>query len=156
VRALLAVVVAAVPAAVAAGDAVGSETCKACHPAAYEIWKVSPHARARDILPERHRNDAHCLACHAPQADDGFSGVGCEACHGPGRLYTARYVMRDAELARALGLVDPGEKACLACHTDSTPSLVRFEYARKVALIQHWGEGVPPPPPPPAALPGNR
>jgi hypothetical protein len=63
--------------------------------------------------------------------------VGCEACHGPGRLYAARYVMRDAELARALGLVVPGEKGCLACHGESTPSLQRFDFARKVKLIWH-------------------
>ncbi len=56
--------------------------------------------------------------------------------------------MRDAELARALGLVDPGEKTCLACHTESTPSLVKFEYARKVALIVHGKEPPPQPPPP--------
>jgi hypothetical protein len=46
--------------------------------------------------------------------------------------------MRDPELARALGLVDPGERTCAACHTESTPSLTRFEYARKIPLIRHW------------------
>jgi hypothetical protein len=48
--------------------------------------------------------------------------------------------MRDAELARAVGLVDPGEKTCAGCHTDSTPSLVPFEYGRKLPLIRHWDE----------------
>jgi hypothetical protein len=57
--------------------------------------------------------------------------------------------MRDAALARALGLVDPGEKSCLGCHTESTPSLVKFEYERKVALIRHGKE----PPPKPAEPP---
>jgi hypothetical protein len=136
----------AVPPAVRAADRVGPETCKACHPAAYEAWRVSPHARARDVLPERSRSDKRCLGCHAPDLDEGISaGVSCEACHGPGRVYSAPYVMRDAELARAVGLADPGEKTCAGCHTDSTPSLVRFEYARKLPLIQHWDE------PPPAA-----
>jgi hypothetical protein len=45
--------------------------------------------------------------------------------------------MRDAELARAVGLADPGEKTCLGCHTESTPSLGRFDYARKLRLIAH-------------------
>jgi hypothetical protein len=133
--ALLAILVPAV--ALAAGK-VGPETCKACHAAAYEAWRASPHARARESLPERSRNDKRCLSCHAPDVEDGLAGVSCESCHGPGRLYAARYVMRDPELARAVGLADPGERACAGCHTESTPSLVRFDYARKLPLIRHW------------------
>jgi Cytochrome c554 and c-prime len=121
----------------ATGDKVGPETCKACHPVAYERWRQSPHARATDALPERSRADARCLGCHAPDREDGLVAVTCEACHGPGRIYAARHVMRDPELARLVGLVDPGEKTCLACHTESTPSLVKFEYARKLPLIEH-------------------
>jgi predicted CXXCH cytochrome family protein len=71
------------PAVSHAGDKVGAETCRACHPAAYEAWRVSPHARA---------------------------------------------------------LVEPGEKTCAGCHTDSTPSLSPFEYQRKLPLIRHWEE----------------
>ncbi|MFO0584466.1 MAG: multiheme c-type cytochrome [Anaeromyxobacter sp.] len=133
-----------------AGDTVGPETCKACHPAAYEAWKNGPHARAQDSLTGKGRTDARCLSCHAPQLEDGLAGVTCEACHGAGGRYSARYVMKDAELARAVGLVDPNEKTCLACHTDSTPSLVRFEHAKKRQLIKHWDEkprpGGPPAP----------
>jgi hypothetical protein len=129
---------------------VGPETCRACHPAAYEAWLASPHARAREALPERHRAEPRCLSCHAPDAEEGLAGVSCETCHGPGRLYSAPYVMRDGELARAVGLVDPGEKTCAACHTESTPSLVRFEYARKLPLIRHWNEK------PPAAKPAGK
>lgn len=128
----------AAPSVPRAGDKVGPETCKACHLAAYETWLASPHARAREALPERSRNEPRCLSCHAPDAEDGLAGVSCEACHGGGRAYSPRYVMRDPELARAVGLLDPGEKTCAACHTDSTPSLVRFEYERKLPLIQHW------------------
>ena len=127
-----------------AGERVGPETCKACHPAAYEAWRASPHARARDVLPERSRADQRCLSCHAPDLEDGLAGVSCEACHGPGRVYSAPYVMRDPELARAVGLQDPGERVCAGCHTDSTPSLVRFEYARKLPLIKHWDEPAAP------------
>ena len=75
----------ALPGRAAAGDLVGPETCKACHPGAY----------------------------------------------------AARYVMRDAELARALGLVVGGERACLGCHTETTPGLRRFDYQQKVKLIAH-------------------
>ncbi len=133
---------AAIPALSLAGDRVGPEVCKACHPAAYEAWRASPHARARESLPERSRSDARCLSCHAPDLEDGIADVSCEACHGPGRVYAAGYVMRDAELARAVGLVDPGQRTCAGCHTESTPSLVRFEFERKLPLIRHW-EGEP-------------
>jgi hypothetical protein len=51
--------------------------------------------------------------------------------------------MRDPDLARAVGLADPGEKTCASCHTESTPSLVRFEYDRKLPLIRHWEEKRP-------------
>jgi hypothetical protein len=126
--------------AIAAGDKVGPETCKACHPAAYAKWRAGPHARARDSLPERSRSDRRCLSCHAPDLADGMAGVSCETCHGPGRVYSASYVMRDAELARAVGLADVGERTCTACHTDSTPSLERFDYRKKLPLIEHGGD----------------
>jgi formate-dependent nitrite reductase cytochrome c552 subunit len=98
------------------------------------------------MLPERSRADKRCLSCHAPDIEDGIAGVSCEACHGPGRLYSAPYVMRDPELARAVGLADPGERACAGCHTDTTPSLVKFEYARKLPLIKHWDDAPASPP----------
>ncbi len=146
----------------AAGARVGPETCKACHPAAYDVWRMGPHARAFDALPEQHRRDPRCLSCHSPDAEEGLSGISCEACHGPGQLYSAPYVMRDPELARLVGLVDPGEKACLSCHGESTPSLVRFEYAKKLPLIDHWTkeraaarEAAAPAAPPPAKTKGK-
>jgi hypothetical protein len=147
---VLPALLAAAPTLSSAGDKVGPETCKACHPAAYEAWRAGPHARARESLGERHARDARCLSCHAPDAEDGLAGVTCEACHGSGRLYSASYVMRDPELARLVGLQDPGERACAACHTDTTPSLSRFDYARKLLLIRHWDER------PPAAPPGGK
>jgi hypothetical protein len=152
-RALVAALAVVPAVAWAAGDKVGPEACRACHPSAYETWRASPHARALESLPERSRKDARCLSCHAPDAEDGLLGVSCETCHGGGRAYAARYVMRDPELARAVGLVEPGEKRCLACHTDSTPSLVKFDYARKLPLIAHGREPAPPPEPRPATRP---
>ncbi len=134
----LALLLFAVPALAAGADLVGPESCKACHPAAYAAWREGPHARALDSLPERSRKDKRCLSCHAPDLAAGVAGVTCEGCHGAGSVYEARYVMRDPELARAAGLQDPGEKTCAACHTESTPSLEKFQYARKLPLIQHW------------------
>jgi hypothetical protein len=128
------------PGAAAPADTLGAETCKTCHPLAYEAWRYGPHARGLGSLPEARRKDARCTACHAPDADKGLTGVSCETCHGAGRVYAPAYVMRDPELARAVGLLDPGEKACASCHTESTPSLGRFEYAKKLPLIEHGGD----------------
>ncbi len=128
---------AALPAAALAGDLVGPAGCKACHQAAWESWRETAHARAQESLPARNRRDPRCTPCHAPNQDKGVAGVSCEACHGPGQAYAPSYVMRDAELARAVGLVVGGEKTCLVCHTDSTPSLGRFVYRRALELIRH-------------------
>jgi hypothetical protein len=132
----LILVLAAPPCLALAYDPLGPETCKACHPAAWEIWKDTAHARAHTSLPDKQRADTRCTGCHAPLGEKA-AGVSCEACHGNGHLYARSYVMRDRELARALGLQQPGERTCLACHTESAPSLSRFDYARKLPLIQH-------------------
>jgi hypothetical protein len=147
--ALAAAVLAVHPAPGRASDRVGAETCKACHQPAYDAWAAGPHARSLEALPERSRKDRRCLSCHAPDLGEGVAAVSCEACHGPGRLYVAPYVMRDAELARALGLSDPTERSCAVCHGESAPSLVKFDPRRKMALIDHWSRerqqrGVPP------------
>jgi hypothetical protein len=137
VRSLVLALLAYAPAAGAAGF-IGAETCKACHPYAYDAWRGSAHARAQLAVPEKQRQEARCTACHAPDAAAGVEGVSCETCHGAGQLYAARYVMRDPELARAVGLQDAGEKRCLGCHTDTTPSLRSFDYRKKLPLIEHW------------------
>jgi hypothetical protein len=136
-RPALAALLLLAPLAGLSADPVGPETCKACHPVAYEIWHASSHARAQVALPERSRTDARCSACHAPEAARTQVGVGCEACHGNGQSYAHRYVMRDRELARALGLQEVGERTCVRCHDDSAPSLARFDYTRKLPIIQH-------------------
>lgn len=132
----------------AAAQAVGAEACRACHPRAYDAWKEGPHARALTGVPEARRRDPRCASCHAPDPDRPGEGVGCESCHGGGRLYAQSYVMRDRELARAVGLLDAGEKTCLACHTDASPSLTRFEYAKKLPLIEHGERAERPASPP--------
>lgn len=126
------------PALAGGADYAGADTCRACHPQAYAAWKAGPHAKARENLPEASRQDPKCLACHAPDADKGIAAVTCETCHGAGQYYSAPYVMRDKELSRLVGLVDPGERQCLGCHTAMTPSLFKFVYAQKLPLIDHW------------------
>lgn len=122
-----------------AADFVGPESCKGCHPAAYEAWQQSKHARAMDSLSETQKRDARCLTCHAPnQAREGVAHVTCETCHGGGQYYSPEYVMKDAELARLVGLVDPSEKQCRTCHDASSPSLRPFDFKESLKAIDHW------------------
>ena len=67
--------------------------------------------------------------CHATgEAPAGPSiavEVGCEACHGAGAAYAEDDIMRDLDLARALGLADVTTTAartaiCAGCHTGTT------------------------------------
>ena len=125
--------------AAAAYDFLGPESCQSCHPEAYAAWRGSAHARARETLTTPQQKDARCLSCHSPnEADQRVSSVTCEACHGGGQYYTARYVMKDPELARLVGLVDPSEKACRTCHDASSPSLKPFDFASRLKAIDHW------------------
>src|SRR5689334_15779212 len=98
-------------------DYLGPESCQGCHPDAYAAWRSTAHARARDTLSATQQRDARCLSCHSPaEAEQRVANVTCESCHGGGQYYSARYVMKDPELVRLVGLVDPSEKGCRTCH----------------------------------------
>ncbi|MFO0600051.1 MAG: cytochrome c3 family protein [Myxococcaceae bacterium] len=140
VAAYLALVVSvAVPLTALGHDFLGSESCQACHPDAWAAWQATNHARARDVLSAQQQKDMRCLSCHSPnQVDQKVAHVACETCHGGGQYYSANYVMKDPELARLVGLLDPGEKSCRACHDGSSPSVRPFEFAEKLKAIDHW------------------
>lgn len=121
-----------------AADFIGPESCKSCHPAAYEAWKKSQHARALDSLTPQQRRDPRCMSCHSPDQKQHVAAVSCETCHGGGQFYHPAYVMKDPELARAVGLEDPGEKMCVKCHDANAPGLTPFDFATKLKAIDHW------------------
>jgi hypothetical protein len=126
------------PLVASGADPVGADNCKACHKAAYDAWRDSQHSRATESLSERQQKDGRCLSCHAPQTSRGLKDVSCETCHGGGQFYTPTYVMKDAELARAVGLEDPSEKLCGKCHDANAPSLKPFSFVERLKLIDHW------------------
>ncbi len=133
----------AVPLTAAAADVlseyVGPESCKGCHPEAYAAWRLSKHSRAMGSLTVQQQRDARCLSCHSPNLKaQNVESVSCETCHGGGQYYTADYVMKDTELVRMVGLVDPSEKDCRSCHDASSPSLKPFDFVEKLKLIDHW------------------
>ena len=120
-------------------DFLGPETCQGCHADAYQSWRLSAHSRAKDSLTPAAQKDARCLSCHSPnESDQRVSGISCETCHGGAQYYGARYVMKDAELARLVGLTDPSEKGCRTCHDASSPSLKPFDFVTKLKAIDHW------------------
>ncbi|MEW6749600.1 MAG: multiheme c-type cytochrome [Candidatus Latescibacterota bacterium] len=120
---------------------VGSQTCGACHEAAYAKWRQTGHARSylglrqetayamdlmRDVAtvggPAR---NGRCLSCHAtghaaPAArrEPGFrlrEGVGCEGCHGPGSEHVG--AMQGHLSVAGLGLTQrPTDESCQQCH----------------------------------------
>ena len=117
----------------------GAESCQGCHPDAYAAWRATPHARAKETLSPTQQKDARCLSCHSPaEGEHQVSNVSCESCHGGGQYYSARYVMKDPELSRLVGLVDPSEKGCRTCHDASSPSLKPFDFVTKLKAIDHW------------------
>jgi hypothetical protein len=138
VRPRTVLVVALVAAPALAYDPVGPDNCKLCHPQAYAAWKQSKHATAALGLTGNFAKDGRCLNCHAPEASRGYTGVQCETCHGGGQFYTPTYVMKDPELARAVGLVDPTPALCVKCHDEAAPSLKPFVFEEKVKLVDHW------------------
>ncbi len=119
---------------------IGAERCQACHEYAYKVWVAGPHAKAHLALDEEQRKDPKCNTCHTTLAgDDGehLAGVQCERCHGPGRYYHHDFVMKDKELSRLVGLVDPKPEHCQQCHTDAAPSIAPFDFATLWHRINH-------------------
>lgn len=120
-------------------DFVGAERCQTCHEEAYAAWRASKHALAQEPLTAVQRRDPRCTSCHAPnEATERIGGVSCEACHGGGQYYAVSHVMKDPELSRMAGLVDPSERGCRACHDASSPSIRPFDFAAKLSAIDHW------------------
>jgi ribosomal protein L37AE/L43A len=131
-------------AAALGADFLGPESCKACHADAYAVWSTSKHARSLESLTREQQKDPRCIACHAPNLiEQKVGAVTCESCHGAGQYYVPSYVMKDPELARLVGLLDPGERSCRSCHDASSPSLRPFDFNAQLKAMDHWSAGRP-------------
>jgi len=129
-------------AAALAADFLGPESCKACHAEAYAAWSTSKHARSLESLTREQQRDPRCTACHAPNlTEQRVAAVSCETCHGAGQYYVPSYVMKDPELSRLVGLLDPGERSCRSCHDAASPSLRPFDFTAKLKAMDHWSAG---------------
>lgn len=70
---------------------VGAAKCGVCHKLQYASWSETAHAKRKPPLD-------------------------CESCHGAGSEYKSLAVMKDAERAKAAGLVLPDATFCATCH----------------------------------------
>ncbi len=139
----------------ALGGYIGSDACMECHQIASEIWQESLHSHAMETLADDLRDgapatqDPNCIQCHSvgfgfdsgfgsrTHSDslrwdtlNGFAGVGCESCHGPGAKHSTTENVADIDRA--------GEHTCLQCHdSENDPD---FDFVRKWPNIEHNNE----------------
>ncbi|MCO5169255.1 MAG: cytochrome c family protein [Planctomycetes bacterium] len=134
------------------GSFVGSETCRGCHPGAWEVFEGTGHHGAYRHVMEKDPARAglfECVGCHV--VGHGFEGgfrsladtphlaeVGCESCHGVG----SNHALGPPAAKRGYG-VRPGfpeswRATCLGCH-DATNS-PGFDFERALERIKHWSD----------------
>jgi len=150
------------PQAEMGGKFVGSEECKSCHEASYDIWKKSGHAKAHHTLVELNPPriyDPECISCHVigwhPEEHFPYKGsyvtkdetpqlvdVGCENCHGPGGAHVAAEQGADLALQERLqaALVITKEESqkrqCRTCHDlDNSPD---FDFETYWPKVEHY------------------
>jgi len=125
--------------ATAASPYLGWRKCGGCHPSQAAGWRKSRHAGSYQTLVKKEQQfNLNCLPCHvtgidaanAPEAltlPDDRRQVGCESCHGPGRLHGA------APTASRPTVSLPPATTCLGCHTPEHDD--DFDFARDQLLV---------------------
>ena len=131
-------------------DCAGPKACRMCHKKAdignqHKVWSEGPHAKAFTTLGEDKAKEiakkqgiadpqasTKCLKCHATaywfteeimtQKVKAEDGVTCESCHGPGKKFKKKAIMKKKEKAVELGLIDKPEEQCKLCHNDTSPT----------------------------------
>jgi hypothetical protein len=137
---------------------VGVGKCRSCHKKEgignqIAWWEQSEHAKAFETLgsdeAKKWAEEAgvgdpqkadECLRCHTSahgvpkemlsKKFDSTLGVQCESCHGAGKDYRKKKVMRDRDLAISKGLVPQSEEVCIVCHNDESPAWDPERYTR--------------------------
>jgi len=107
----------------------GHAACGRCHPENHAGWRKEPHAVAHGTLAGQGDGaNPDCLPCHVTGygkggyrtgGPKGLEGVGCEACHGPGKGHPGKK------------MTIPGEPVCRSCHEGLGP----FPFAEKRRLL---------------------
>jgi hypothetical protein len=145
---------------------VGTATCAKCHPTEYKALKDGFHLQALRTLekpcPSRWDVPAHkrgavgirkpeCVRCHvtgfgrpggyptavpADPHDSPLAGVGCEACHGPGKTH-ADDPKKPNAIAKLSGTCAECNilPICRQCHDDANSP--RFDYRKAMGQARH-------------------
>jgi len=149
---------------------VGVKKCGMCHKKdkignQLKIWKESKHSKAYETLKseeadkiamEKYGKKAveadECLKCHttghgldAARFEKSFKitdGVQCENCHGAGKDYKKKKIMKDHAKSVENGLTEYAdeaaiEKQCKTCHNEESPTYKEFDFHEMWGKIKH-------------------
>jgi hypothetical protein len=122
---------------------VGTESCRACHAAAFKMYDASKHAHAyKTLVDTGKQNHLDCVACHVTgyQKPGGVcrldkaserANVGCESCHGAGSLH-----VKAPSKKTILG--KPERQHCVGCHNPENSPHFDFKlYLPKILGVGH-------------------
>ena len=124
------------------GAYVGSSACTSCHAPQFAKWRGTQHATAYDTLEAKGQQfNVQCLPCHitGSAAQTGqemlalahdLHQVGCESCHGPGRLHTAQPKVAKPDR--------PVMAICLRCHKGEHDD--KFNFAEAIGRLRCGSE----------------
>ena len=110
----------------------GSFACGECHEKFYNNWRKSRHGRAfKTLVNKKQQNNIDCLPCHVTgiKPDNGIMAlslpanlrnVGCESCHGPGKIHA-----NDPD--KKIFLSRPARETCITCHNDEHDDFFHYE-----------------------------
>jgi len=153
---------------------VGTDSCKTCHPHAYNVWQHSKHAKAYQTLvdaknPSLRHFDGECIVCHTvgfgyktgftdAKTTHFLKDVGCESCHGPASEHVDK--PRNTAIHKAINKFKyllPNQQAriqqvddfCQKCHDISNDN--SWSLANRWPHVEHM---TPPAAPANTATPG--
>jgi len=121
----------------------GADSCRSCHPKAFQTWSGSKHAHAFHTLEEKgYDTNPRCLECHTIGylASDGYlnarltpqlQNVSCESCHGRGDHHVKYYAGENRELKD----FKFKKVNCVGCHNPDNSA--KFELASYWEKVKH-------------------
>ncbi|MBT6432091.1 MAG: hypothetical protein HOK97_18815 [Deltaproteobacteria bacterium] len=131
----------------------GSQTCRTCHVAAYEVYEKTAHSHAWKTLQDKGKDcDVGCVGCHSVgfekpggycrlQDVKPFANVGCENCHGPAKSHSL--APGDRSQWSTQFVRKPTESTCTGCHNEEHSD--QFDYETYLPRVLGIGHGVPSP-----------